>query len=571
MLLPAAQSLPFRVFPVHRACFVSEGFEVTDGPAAVTLRFEILGDVRVLRNAEPVELGPAKQRAVLAVLLLQPGRPVPTHQIVDAVWGDEPPENGANVVQKYVAGLRRVLDPDRAPRTPGEVLALTGSGYVLRSDAGSVDADEFQTSLALADTHRRAGRSAEASEALRSALALWRGDALSGLAGPVFEAARNRLADARATAWEKWSEIEVAMGHQTAVIGDLARLVEEFPLREGLRAQLMIALHQAGRQAEALAVFRDARSYFQDEFGAEPGERMQEAHRKILRGEPFYTEPVDPWAGALAPEPLPYTPPPPPYGPTVLANFPMPAAPSSYGPPSDPYLSMLAQAQKARRRLPIGEMFFAALTPILTFGFGTWVYFVYAGSRHHDRRQYVVAAVYAALVVAGFTLAFVADPSPIDSDVYTTAENIGFPLFLIPPFISAIHGALVAAHLGHSRRDWIRRESARQFAYYEPQRARDMGIGRPLQLRSFSDGGLVDINHAAAAELALLPGIGPELAHLIVVDRHHRGLFRSGDELVERGLLSARSLARITPRVISIASDRSGVAGSPIPPPLELF
>ena len=122
---------------------------MTDGRDAATLRFEILGDVRVLRNAEPVDLGPAKQRAVLAVLLLQPGRPVPTHQIVDAVWGDEPPENGANVVQKYVAGLRRVLDPDRAPRTPGELLALTGSGYVLRTAEASVDADEFQTALAV--------------------------------------------------------------------------------------------------------------------------------------------------------------------------------------------------------------------------------------------------------------------------------------------------------------------------------------------------------------------------------------------------------------------------------------
>lgn len=562
---------------------------MTDGRDAATLRFEILGDVRVLRNAEPVDLGPAKQRAVLAVLLLQPGRPVPTHQIVDAVWGDEPPENGANVVQKYVAGLRRVLDPDRAPRTPGELLALTGSGYVLRTAEASVDADEFQTALAVADTHRRAGRSAEASEALRAALALWRGEALSGLSGPVFEAARTRLAEARATAWEKWSEIEVAMGHQTQVIPDLARLVEEFPLREGLRAQLMIALHQAGRQAEALAVFRDARSYFLDEFGAEPGERMQEAHRKILRGEPFYAEPVDPWAGsasaspsepmpvpveAYAPPPIPqqpYAPPPPQYVPTVLAAFPTPGTQSGYSPPSDPYLSMLVSAQKARRRLPFGEMVFAVLTPLLSFGFGTWVYFVYAGSRHHDRRQYVVAAVYGALLVAGFALAFVVDPSPIDSEVYTTAENIGFPLFLIPPLISATHGALVAAHLGHSRRDWILRESARQFAYFEPARARDMGVGRPLQLRSFSDGGLVDINHAAAAELALLPGIGHEVAHRIVVDRHHRGPFRSPDELVERGLLPPRILARITPRVMCIAPDAMRATGSPIPPPMQLF
>ena len=86
------------------------------------LRFEVLGPLRAVRGDTELDLGPAKQRAVLAVLLLEAGRVVPTPRIVDAVWGDEPPENGANVVQKYVAGLRRVLDPDRSPRTPGALL-----------------------------------------------------------------------------------------------------------------------------------------------------------------------------------------------------------------------------------------------------------------------------------------------------------------------------------------------------------------------------------------------------------------------------------------------------------------
>jgi DNA-binding SARP family transcriptional activator len=541
------------------------------------VRFEILGEVRALREGDIVDLGPAKQRAVLAVLLLQPGRPVPTHQIVDAVWGDDPPENGANVVQKYVAGLRRVLDPDRAPRTPGELLALTGSGYVLRTDEASVDAEEFHAALALADTHRRAGQPAEAALALQAALALWHGDALAGLTGPVFEAARTRLTEARAGAWEKWFEIEVSLGHHTAVIPDLARLVEEFPLREGLRSQLMIALHQAGRQAEALATFRDARAYFLEEFGAEPGERMQEAHRKILRGEPFYTEPVDPWAGSAEPlsivtpgspgptgppqmyaAPLPYTPfaaPTSPPGPVPSPYLP-PAAPTSpvpSAPPVDPFLSMLASAQKAGGRFPLGELFFAILAPFVSFGFGTWFYFVYAGTRHHDRRQYLVAAFYAALLLAGFTLAFVIDPSPVDSDVYTTAENVGFPLFLIPPLISAAHGALVAVHLGAGRGDWARRESARQLAAFDPARARQIGIGRPGQLRSFSDGGLVDVNHASAGELTALPGIGPELAYRIVQDRHQRGLYRTVDDLVARGVVTARQMGRIAPRLLCIA------------------
>ncbi|MEV6847830.1 BTAD domain-containing putative transcriptional regulator [Actinoplanes sp. NPDC051411] len=530
------------------------------------MRFEILGEVRALREADVIDLGPAKQRAVLAVLLLQPGRPVPTHQIVDAVWGDDPPENGANVVQKYVAGLRRVLDPDRAPRTPGELLALTGSGYVLRTDEASVDAEEFQAALALADTHRRAGRPAEAAHALRGALALWHGDALAGLTGPVFDAARTRLTEARANAWEKWFEIEVSLGHHTAVIPDLARLVEEFPLREGLRSQLMIALHQAGRQAEALAAFRDARAYFLEEFGAEPGERMQEAHRKILRGEPFYTEPVDPWAGSA--EPIPTVTPSSsgPTGPPVQAAqmyappqpympFAAPTSPPAPVPSADPFLSMLASAQKAGGRFPLGELFFAILAPLVSFGFGTWFYFVYAGTKHHDRRQYFVAGFYAVLLLVGFTLAFVVDPSPVDSDVYTTAENVGFPLFLIPPLISAAHGALVAVHLGAGRGDWARRESARQLAAFDPARAQQIGIGRPGQLRSFSDGGLVDVNHASADDLTTLPGIGPELAYRIVQDRHQRGPFRTVDDLVARGVVNARQMGRIAPRLLCIAPE----------------
>jgi DNA-binding SARP family transcriptional activator len=517
------------------------------------VRFEILGEVRALREADVVDLGPAKQRAVLAVLLLQPGRPVPTHQIVDAVWGDDPPENGANVVQKYVAGLRRILDPDRAPRTPGELLALTGSGYVLRTDEASVDAEEFRAALADADRHRRDGRASEAGLALRAALALWRGDALAGLPGPVFDTARTRLTDARASAWEKWFEIEVSLGHHTAVIPDLARLVEEFPLREGLRAQLMIALHQAGRQAEALAAFRDARAYFLDEFGAEPGERMQEIHHKILRGEPFYTEPVDPWAGSAEPIPISIPSSPAPVGPPQMMYAAPPPTYPSFAPPSDPFVSMLTASQQARGRLPVGELFFAILAPLVSFGFGTWFYFVYAGTKYHDRRQYLVAAVYAALLLTGFTLAFVVDPSPVDTDVYSTAENIGFPLFLIPPLISAAHGALVAVHLGAGRGDAVRRESARQLAAFDPARARQIGIGRPGQLRSFSDGGLVDLNHAAAVELTALPGLGPELAYRIVQDRHHRGPYRTVDELVARGVVTARQMARIAPRLVCIA------------------
>ena len=143
---------------------------MSERPAADPPRFEILGAVRAFRSGRQLDLGPAKQRAVLAVLLLSPGKPVSSHRIVDAVWGDEPPENGANVVQKYVAGLRRVLDPDRSPRTPGELLALTDGGYLLR--AGALDAEDFRNGLARADASRLAGRLDEAATMARAALDL---------------------------------------------------------------------------------------------------------------------------------------------------------------------------------------------------------------------------------------------------------------------------------------------------------------------------------------------------------------------------------------------------------------
>jgi hypothetical protein len=155
--------------------------------------------------------------------------------------------------------------------------------------------------------------------------------------------------------------------------------------------------------------------------------------------------------------------------------------------------------------------------------------------------------------MVGFSFALVVDPSPVDSDTYTTAENIGFPLFLIPPLISAAHGALLAVHLGATRGDWVRRESARQLAAFDPARARQIGIGRPGQFRGYSDGGLVDINHAEAAEFTVLPGIGPELAYRIVHERHQRGPFRIADELVARGVVTARQMARIAPRLVCIA------------------
>ncbi|MGX6602282.1 BTAD domain-containing putative transcriptional regulator [Micromonosporaceae bacterium Da 78-11] len=512
-----------------------------DSRVLAPLRFEILGEVRVLRAGDVVDLGPAKQRAVLAVLLVQAGRPVPTHQIVDAVWGDDPPENGANVVQKYVAGLRRVLDPDRAPRTPGELIALTGNGYLLRVADGTLDADEFAAAVSRATAERAAGRLAEAADGLRTALTLWRGDALAGLTGPVFDAARTRLAEAHATAWEKWAEIELTRGRQTALIPDLARLVGEFPLREGLRAHLMVALHQDGRQAEALAVYRDAREYFLDEVGAEPGERMQEAHRRILRGETFHPEPATPTAPPI-PSPIPVQrrppappPPPPPFG----------------GPPRAPLMPL---RPAPRRRVPVGEVIAAALLPIALCSFGGWIYFAYAGVRRKDPHQLITAGVYG-FVFAVVVFLMAIDPSPIETDTLSEAEGYGTLLAIVASVVAAIHGAVVASHPGDTPQARALREQARRYVAFDPANALRIGIGRPNLMRAYDDGGLVDLNHAWAPELTETTGLSPEQAHRITIDRIDRGPYRQPADLVARRLLTPKDFRRIESRLVCVPPD----------------
>jgi len=540
---------------------------VTDAPSDPALRFEILGGVRALRGDEPVDLGPAKQRAVLAVLLLHAGHPVQPFQIISAVWGDEPPENGANVVQKYVAGLRRVLEPQRSPRTPGELITLTTGGYVLRAEADALDADRFQQGLAQASTERKAGRLAEAADTLRRALDLWQGEALAGLTGPVFDSARNRLTDARATAWEKWADIELARGNHTGLMPDLARLIEQFPLREGLRAQLMIALHQGGRQAEALAAFRDARAYFLEEFGVEPGERMQETHRRILRGEQFYAEPVDPWADSDD-VPAPRAAPPaaaasspsyvqqyvPPDVTVVVPNQRPTSAPPGYplgtaawglGPPAPPAYAPPPGG------FPIGEVVAAALLPIVICGIGSWIYFVYAGIRRQDKRQYLFALGYAVLFVLSVVI-IALNPSPTDSPDLNPNEWIGVLLLAGLTLGSAVHGAVLASHPGDAPSSRNLRDQARQFAAFDPHRARGLGIGRPDLMRAFDDGGLVDVNHVPGHELARLPGISSAEAHRIVIDRLNRGPYARPEDLVLRGVLPARTVHRLSSRLICL-------------------
>jgi DNA-binding SARP family transcriptional activator/tetratricopeptide (TPR) repeat protein len=251
----------------------------SDAPA---LRFGVLGPLRVWRGETVVDLGPVQQRVVLAVLVLQAGRPVGRQQMINAVWGEATPRNAVNLVQRHASGLRRALEPERPGHTPSGLLAWTEAGYLLTVPNGALDLDVFEGELSRARAARTAGRLGEATEALHSALGLWRGPVCDGLSSPFLDAQAARLDESRISVLEERIELDLAVGVHGDLIAELRDLIAEHPLRERLHGLLMMALYRAGRQADALAAFRDARRRLRDELGVEPAAPLQRLHQQIL-------------------------------------------------------------------------------------------------------------------------------------------------------------------------------------------------------------------------------------------------------------------------------------------------
>jgi DNA-binding SARP family transcriptional activator len=255
----------------------------SDVPA---LRVGVLGPLRVWRGETVVDLGPVQQRVVLAVLALQAGRPVGRQQMINAVWGDAPPRNAVNLVQRHVSGLRRVLEPERPGHAPSGLLVWIDVGYQLTLPKRALDLDVFEGELRRARAARVAGRLREAAEALHSALGLWRGPICDGLSSPFLDAQADRLEESRISVLEERIELDLAVGVRADLIAELRDLVAEHPLRERLHGLLMLALYRAGRQADALAAFRDARRQLREELGIEPAAPLQRLHQQILAADP---------------------------------------------------------------------------------------------------------------------------------------------------------------------------------------------------------------------------------------------------------------------------------------------
>ena len=230
-----------------------------------------------------VPLGGPRQRAVLALLLLEANRVVSMDRLAEDVWGGDPPEGWATTVQTYIFHLRRALEPDRARGVAGGVLVTRGRGYLLSVDRAHLDAARFQDGFTAGRAALDAGRYAEAAGTLRQALGLWRSGVLADLADYAFtrpEAAR--LEELRLASLEARIEADLALGRHDALTAELEQLTAAYPLRERLHGQLMLALYRCGRQAEALAAYRRARDLLASELGIDPGEPLRRLHASVL-------------------------------------------------------------------------------------------------------------------------------------------------------------------------------------------------------------------------------------------------------------------------------------------------
>jgi DNA-binding SARP family transcriptional activator len=269
------------------------------------MKFGILGPVEVWADGRTVDAGHARQRAVLAILLLDLGRAVPLEVLIDRVWGDDPPLSARNVVYGYVARLKALIasGQDAEGAAANVTLSRRSGGYLLQAGPDRVDVARFRRLVAEASA---AGEDDRAVAALREALALWRGPALGTLDSPWLNAMRARLESERGAAVLNLNEIRLRRGEHGALAGELAAQAAASPADERLIGQLMLALYRCGRQAEALRWFEQTRQYLADELGAGPGPDLQARHQQILRADPSLAPSLAPSrASTRAPAPVP--------------------------------------------------------------------------------------------------------------------------------------------------------------------------------------------------------------------------------------------------------------------------
>lgn len=252
-------------------------------PGRDTLRYRVLGPLGLWRGGEQIPLTPGKWRTLLAVLLCDANRVVPTDRLVAELWGTRPPQSVSKLLQGYVSRVRRALGDETGRVLVTHVHGYRAHGYRLDVGPDELDAHRFVELIKQGGQELDRGAAETATDRLGRALDLWHDAPFADVQpAPAVETEITRLSACHTQARELLIEARLRLGRHEAVLEELETLVAEHPLREGLRGQLMLALYRAGRQAEALAAYRDLRHHLAEDLGIEPGPPLQELHQRIL-------------------------------------------------------------------------------------------------------------------------------------------------------------------------------------------------------------------------------------------------------------------------------------------------
>ncbi|MEV7678032.1 BTAD domain-containing putative transcriptional regulator [Streptomyces sp. NPDC088341] len=249
------------------------------------LRFGVLGPVRAWRGGETLPSGSPQQRALLVALLMRDGRTATAGELIDALWGDEPPSQALAAVRTYASRLRKVLSPG--------VLITEAGGYALRTRSDSLDLNVAQELASDADKARAAGDRYLARTLINKSLGLWDGEALASVPGPYADNQRTRLEEWRLQLTETRLDLDLEVGRHAEAVSELTALTAAHPLRERLRELLMLALYRSGRQAEALAAYADTRRLLADELGVDPRPELSQLQQRILQADAELARPVE--------------------------------------------------------------------------------------------------------------------------------------------------------------------------------------------------------------------------------------------------------------------------------------
>lgn len=253
------------------------------------LEFKILGALAVTMEGRRIAIGGARQRTILALLLLNPGRIVSVDTLVETVWNGHPPATARTQVAICIAALRKRF---KAEGCDTDVIVTAHPGYLLALENHYVDSVEFDQLTTTAQEALKDNRTADAAHAYARALGLWRGPALAGVAGTLVEDEMERLEELRLATYDAYVATKLELGHHRELIPDLVTVVRDHPLRERSRCALMLAQYRAGRRAEAMETFREGRAQFVEGLGLEPGPELQQLHDAILRDDPSLAPPV---------------------------------------------------------------------------------------------------------------------------------------------------------------------------------------------------------------------------------------------------------------------------------------